>query len=113
MANQPPYPVIVRNNQHYCVCIHAYKCAACGEVPRASKLSKAWRPDGLVLHRKRKLLKRTGTMTPEASMTALTLTTVPGPTKGNDTSTAVKRCPWWRLLVGEQVQFDLFLIALY
>lgn len=44
MANQPPYPVIVQNNQHYCVCIRMYVCAACGEFAGASGYQKhgAW-----------------------------------------------------------------------
>lgn len=40
MANQPPYPVIVRNNQHYCVCIHMHKCAARGESAGSSGYQK-------------------------------------------------------------------------
>lgn len=44
MANQLPYPGIVQNNQHYCVCTRMYVHAACGEFARASGYQKrgAW-----------------------------------------------------------------------
>lgn len=44
-------------------------------VCQVLELAEAWSLGGLALYRKRKPFKRTGTVTPEASTTTLTLTT--------------------------------------
>lgn len=93
------------------MCLYTYVCA-CGMwgVRQGLWLSEARHLGCLVLHRKRKLLKWTGTVTPEASTTGLTSARwslvlskeMPHLQQGE-----VSR---WRLLVGEQVQFDLSLL---
>lgn len=40
MATQPLRPVIVRNNQHYCVRMRVCKCAASAECARSSSCQK-------------------------------------------------------------------------
>lgn len=100
MANQPPYPVIVRNNQHYCARPCTCLWAACGEFAGSSSSPECgvWadlfstEKEALQIDRHSDI----GSIYDHPHLIYM----VPGPIKGNDTS-AVVRGVRWRVLAGE------------